>query len=337
MRGSDKLKPLPRRNCLIVAAALALSVSCARNSNLERELHEASSRSGLALVLPQGNRFEVVPFDGEPRYFKSSLREPLTVRFGKAGRMVLWYGQPLIGEMIAGHSPVGDATIKTVDGRTIKQVQLPQKILQFWPEALSEASGRLAFTGAASRDGLQTIGLYWGTFDFSKSGFVAAVDGHPWYCDWSPDGRFLAYDNEGRIYLFDVSSGNTRLLVEGTEPNWSPDGKLIAFRAPDGKAALVTTEGASVEWPVSRYTPTGAIRWSPDGRFVCFTESVRWHVPIIGSYNRLVVVRASHGEAATAEDFGALWAQTENYYWIVDYRDFCKDCQPELRFKPVAQ
>lgn len=336
-RSGDQIswRSLAWGRCLTVTAALVLASSCtnSKHADLEKELKQRSASEGLALVLPTGNRFMVFPFDGEPRRFISRFRMPLTVTFGKAGRMILWYGQPLIGEMIAEHSPIGDATLATVDGGTKKNLQLPPPILQFFPAALSEASGRLAFIGTTRRDGLQSTGLHWATFDFSTIGFLGHVDGYPG-CDWSPDGRFLAYQNGDHIYTFDVSTGWTKQLAQGIEPNWNPDGKSIAFRALGDKASLVTTEGVPVPWPLGKYKPNGPIRWSPDGRYVAFSEHFPLHLPIFGTANRTVVMRVSDGTTVTAAEFGDFWPNYTSYHWIVDYRDFCKDCQVELPFKP---
>jgi WD40 repeat protein len=311
----------------LAAPALTLSLSCSHSGHrdLTTELKQESSSTGLALVQPNSNRFIVFPFDGEQRYFKSSFRQPLLVTFGKAGRMILWYRPPLLGEIIADHSSTGEATITAIDGTTVKEVELP--VVRFSPEALSESSRRLAFTGTL-RGPLQPNGLYWATFDFSESGFVGTVDGHP-CCDWSPDGQFLAYESRGHIYIFDVSSGRSRTLVEGIEPNWNSDGNWIAFRGADGRASLITRDGAPVVWPIDQYRPNGPIRWSPDGRYVAFSEPIRWHIPILGAYNRIAIARVSDGAIISAADFGAFWPNYLEYHWMVGYHNFCRECTAE--------
>jgi dipeptidyl aminopeptidase/acylaminoacyl peptidase len=40
--------------------------------------------------------------------------------------------------------------------------------------------------------------------------------------DWSPDGRQLVYDADGKVFLLWVESGPSLLLADGSEPDWSP-------------------------------------------------------------------------------------------------------------------
>lgn len=89
---------------------------------------------------------------------------------------------------------------------------------------------------------------------------------------WSADGKTLAYSVGGAIYAYDVAAAKSRLLVTGTVPAWSPDGKWIGYRGPDNAPMLFD--------PVSRQSQSlheGAhclwsIKWSPDSKFAIFTQ-----------------------------------------------------------------
>ncbi len=54
---------------------------------------------------------------------------------------------------------------------------------------------------------------------------------------WSPDGRSIAFLSRNNIWLISLPSGNTRQLTEvptGVSSfKWSPDGSMIAFTAAD--------------------------------------------------------------------------------------------------------
>lgn len=228
------------------ASLFLLLLNCTGQSsaNLKEELRSASQAKGLALVLPgSGNPLLVFPFDGKPRSLESRYDRSLHVTVGKGGKMILWWGQPLLGQIMAGQSPTPDGVVTDVDGRRVIEFKIPSRVLQFSPEALSEVYGRLAFDGTVVERGVQTTGSYWATLDFSTIGFVAHIDG-PSSFDWSPDGRYLAFDRRHQIYVFDTETGKTTTVVAGSDPNWSPDGRGIAFLAPDNRASFTTKEGA---------------------------------------------------------------------------------------------
>jgi len=152
------------------------------------------------------------------------------------------------------------------------------------------------------------------------------VDGSDGPCDWSPDGTSLVYEKQGAIYIFQVSTSESKFLTEGHDPTWSPNGNLIAYRREDTTAALISREGVRMSWPVSSFHPVSPLRWSPDGRYVSFAESVPERIPLIGTYYRLVVCRVSDGKVLVARKFGAGAGDTRNFHWIVDYRKFCSHC-----------
>jgi Tol biopolymer transport system component len=61
--------------------------------------------------------------------------------------------------------------------------------------------------------------------------------------------------------------GSRRVLVarNGSLPDWSPDGKTIAYQSTDG-IKLVTPDGADVTPRGRQIGPKGSPAWSPDGR-----------------------------------------------------------------------
>jgi dipeptidyl aminopeptidase/acylaminoacyl peptidase len=119
----------------------------------------------------------------------------------------------------------------------------------------------------------------------------------------SPDGgrvawvrtRMVADENRYRsvIVITDVDGGGARDLVDGTHPRWSPDGRRLAYLAPDPEAAPLAGPAAA-ESPLDRLAqlwtidPAGgegvrltslrggvaAPVWSPDGARLAFTTLV---------------------------------------------------------------
>jgi len=111
---------------------------------------------------------------------------------------------------------------------------------------------------------------------------------------WSPDGERLAFSTgesplqrllgesisyRSAIYVVDLAGRHARRVATGALPNWSPDGKTIAYSAPGcegipndtGRIRLVTPTGRDVTPPAAPCDGIGPARhpvpaWSPDGR-----------------------------------------------------------------------
>ncbi len=302
------------------AGLLFLLAACAApdDSSVRTELRNESAKTGLALIR-EGISIVVIPFDGPDAYFAEEYGVEVS-GFAKAGGLVARSGDPLRGR--------SDFVISTVDGKTM--VNAPGSSREFGLVALSEAGER--FTYWSVTPFVRAPGLYWTSFDFSHGSFIDVSDGDNPQGDWSPDGRFVTYQKRGSVYVFDVMSGSSKRLGEGSYPTWSQSGDRISFRAPDGRAALMTPEGKTVDWPVGRYHTLSPIRWSPDGKYVVFSVDRPLHVPLIGAYYDLLVCRVSDGRAVSVRALGPGSPDLLGFYWIVDYRHFCTGCKRGVPF-----
>ena len=103
----------------------------------------------------------------------------------------------------------------------------------------------------------------------------------------SPDGRRVAVVIAGSTYdvwLYDVARDTlTRLTFGGDDnyPVWSPDGKRIAFNSTRAGAANLYLTAADGSGTVERLTTSDFSQypgsWSPDGKFLAFTEEAHPH------------------------------------------------------------
>jgi Tol biopolymer transport system component len=165
--------------------------------------------------------------------------------------------------------------------------------------------------------------------------------------DFSPDANTIAFDYSygasGQVFLVSRSKrgapwGALRLLTKngGTDPQWSPDGRWIAYVkdgirivAPDGRGARLVvrrTTGANGLDPVFAY-------WSVDGRSLYYKaydardRSSIWVTPIDGGPARLLIAfdDPAHpsGRREIATDGKRLFfslAQQEADIFLIDLR-----------------
>lgn len=109
--------------------------------------------------------------------------------------------------------------------------------------------------------------------------------------EWSPDGSFIAYTSQelyrsspsGQVYLPDVfvdsldgtvhrplTTDFTDLEWGNNYPDWSPDGRRIAFTAKGGIIVFSLDTNQAIH--LTQSTGGGNPAWSPDGQFIAYTR-----------------------------------------------------------------
>src|SRR5215510_3603661 len=110
---------------------------------------------------------------------------------------------------------------------------------------------------------------------------------------WSPNGRQVAYERNGEIFVLAVADGSssniTNTWANDTSPAWSPDGTKIAFASDrDGQAELylMNRDGSGVVRLTNNIGFTDQPAWSPDGgkiAFNCMVESGNGDICVVNS------------------------------------------------------
>ena len=117
------------------------------------------------------------------------------------------------------------------------------------------------------------------------------------YLDWetvsnprvSPDGSQILYSRgwvdkmrdrrSSSVWVMNKDGSRNRLLVNGSNATWSPDGSRIAFMADgDGGDSQIFVRWMDAEGATTQVTRTqnsaSNLRWSPDGTQIAFTMTV---------------------------------------------------------------
>ncbi|MEX0691415.1 MAG: S41 family peptidase [Gemmatimonadales bacterium] len=150
----------------------------------------------------------------------------------------------------------------------------------------------------------------------------------------SPDGQTLAFSWRGDLWKVPAGGGAaTRLTVhpgDDRAPQWSPDGRWIAFSGNrDGNydVFVIAADGGGTRQLTFHSAADLVTSWTPDGRHVLFTSArdfdrgVLWSVPVAGGTERKLT-RGQVSSASLTPDGTTLLVATgaAGGWWRKGYR-----------------
>jgi serine/threonine-protein kinase len=213
------------------------------------------------------------------------------------GRLVAYAAGPFFTSHIFVRQLSGGPSLDLTSGlpgRHVRPRWAPEggELLFVTTDRLTRRVSRVSALGGAPRT----------LVEFEGGGPIASAD-------WSPDGKRIAFDRDGKIHVV-ASDGGPResIAYDGTDPHsisWSPDGKRLAFveggnRLWQGATGISNTAPSSIlvvpaaGGRVDTIMPRNAVNlsptWGADGRVLFFISSLDgakdvWRVPL-GSSGR---------------------------------------------------
>ena len=146
--------------------------------------------------------------------------------------------------------------------------------------------------------------------------------------NWSPDGKFLTYNSNGRIFIFDLETKESKEVDTGfvnrcnNDHVLSPDGKSIAIshgtkEDHQSRIYTVSLEGG-VPRLITPLAPSYLHGWSPDGKTLAYCAERNGNFDIY----TIPVEGGEETRLTTAEDLddGAEYDSAGEYIWFNSVR-----------------
>jgi tricorn protease len=149
---------------------------------------------------------------------------------------------------------------------------------------------------------------------------------------WSPDGRWVAYlsdaSGEYEIYVRDSAGGGAerRVTHDGDTwrfaPRWSPDSRKLVFTDAKLRLRYVDVESGKVtDCDHGVYTPIDSYSWSPDSRFIAYTQGGKSQQSTIWIY-ALDEGKAHQLSSGWAGEASPVFDPAGRYLYFLSNRDF---------------
>ena len=251
----------------------SLAQTCVRDESILHEL----ALSGIGLMQIKGHGYVQGLYAPEYNLTRITLRRSDDVAVG-----VTQSGDGVLVETSSGRNPTSHDVIEIVSANGLPQVRFAPGVrsIGVLDAEISPDSQKLAFIGTFAFPKNRGINLI--TSDGHIRNLIALEErSYPDSFGWSPSGNELVYDGDKKIYIYSLTTGSRRLLVEGTSPTWSPNGDWIAYRDMNGRASLTSPDGSKTKEILPSSVIRRGLRWSPNGRYLLFANARTYNIQIV--------------------------------------------------------
>lgn len=294
---------------LVVALAQLASLNLYWRPSVRSELAAIQEKTGTTLVQFDGRWASGVDF-AQRNEHELSL-PPLEATHGPAA--VSPDGNRIAYRQKSSAVPEGVLAVAGTDGKALRAFpEIRGPSYYCW-----SSDGKWLAT-VVGRDGVEAIEVETGSRRRVGKGFVS-------YPCWSSDNSQLVYfeADPGKVIVFDLSSGKSRTVVQGSYATWSPDGKWIAYWHA-GKHHLISP-ATGEKRAVMEDDSGGPLHWSPDSRFVAYLSRPRFFEglstlfdPVPGHEElRLRVQRMADKKEEWVLRMPSQGPRPLDYYWVV--------------------
>jgi tricorn protease-like protein len=163
------------------------------------------------------------------------------------------------GYFLADGWPPGEVRIVSFEYRTETKAQ-PKNPQEFTSTECVSADGRYSLSYQA--------GL---TLHDKRSGETPQIDSDVWFSKqcFSPESKFV-YSSRHTIRIYDVATKENTDVAPGDYPSWSPDGKWISFD--NGKHLTIFNPESGSRRALFKTEGRTDSTWSPDSRYLTYTK-----------------------------------------------------------------
>jgi WD40 repeat protein len=296
-----------RAIAVVIGAALLMMVSACSvaDRNLVRELRHKGREHGLGLIRVLNFRSDEITFEPMNR----QQRDPFS----------WWYLMTHVS------SPDGSAVIAIYDRlesrkdgqdfslddrRAGREKRLPPGVVlvdpygnEIWNRPVEFHVDNLAISADVDKVALQgKEGLAYLSVGSNELHVVDPSAGESHFMSgriaWSPAGDQIVYERDGKILVLDLASKQSKQLASGFDPSWSPDGRWIAFRSPEGFGVVMSPFEKESRVVLPGKKLSGALRWSPDSEYLLCSENDAAFLParlLTEMTSQLVIYRIRDG------------------------------------------